>query len=103
MAKTTKTLNATLTKNTAVEKGGAWLLTITEGSLLPIAGGVSGSITELPGTHSAWANPSAAKRYLKQYVLDNTPRKSIKMVIQATNDAGKPTHISGELRWTEAA
>ena len=30
MAKVTKTLNATLTKNTVVEKGGAWLLTITE-------------------------------------------------------------------------
>jgi hypothetical protein len=91
MAKVTKTLNAALTKNTAVEKGGAWLLTITEG--------VSGAISNGPGTHSAWANPSAAKRYLKQYVQNNTPRKSIKMVIGATNDAGKPTHLSGELSW----
>jgi hypothetical protein len=91
MAKITKTLNATLTKNTAVEKGGAWLLTITEG--------VSGAISNAPGTHSAWSNPSAAKRYLKSYVLDNTPRKSIKMVIGATNDLGKPTHLSGELTW----
>ena len=90
MAKVTKTLNATLTKNTAVEKGGAWLLTITEG--YPI-------LLSERGTHSAWSNPSAAKRYLKQYVLDNTPRKSIKMVVQASNDAGKPTHISGELTW----
>jgi len=91
MAKITKTLSATLTKNTSVEKGGAWLLTITEG--------VVGAILDVPGTHSAWANPSAAKRYLKQYVIDNTPRKSIKMVIGATNDAGKPTHLSGELSW----
>jgi hypothetical protein len=91
MAKITKTLNAALTKNTAVEKGGAWLLTITEG--------VSGAISDGPGVHSAWANPSAAKRYLKQYVIDNTPRKSIKMVIGSTNDAGKPTHLSGELSW----
>jgi len=91
MAKVTKTLNATLTKNTSVEKGGAWLLTITEG--------VNGALSNGPGTHSAWANPSAAKRYLKQYVQDNTPRKSIKMVISATNDAGKPTHIAGELSW----
>ena len=90
MAKVTKTLNATLTKNTAVEKGGAWLLTITEG--YPI-------LLSERETHSAWSNPSAAKRYLKQYVLDNTPRKSIKMVVQASNDAGKPTHISGELTW----
>jgi hypothetical protein len=91
MAKVTKTLSATLTKNTVVEKGGAWLLTVNEG--------VTGAISDVPGTHSAWANPSAAKRYLKQYVIDNTPRKSIKMVIGATNDAGKPTHLSGELSW----
>ena len=84
MAKVTKKLSATLTKNTAVEKGGAWLLLIEDG---------------LGSMHSAWSNPSAAKRYLKQYVLDNTPRQSIKMVVQASNDAGKPTHISGELTW----
>jgi hypothetical protein len=84
MAKVTKTLKATLTKNTAVEKGGAWLL------IIDCCGDV---------THSAWANPSAAKRYLKSFVLENTPRKSIKMVIVATNDAGKPTHLSGELSW----
>jgi hypothetical protein len=95
MAKITKTLNAALTKNTSVEKGGAWLLTITEG--------VHGAISDGPGIHSAWANPSAAKRYLKAFVLDNTPRKSIKMVIGATNDAGKPTHLSGELTWKEDA
>ena len=91
MAKITKTLNAALTKNTAVEKGGAWLLTITES--------ISGAISAGPGVHSAWANPSAAKRYLKKYVIDNTPRKSIKMVIGATNDAGKPTHLAGALSW----
>jgi hypothetical protein len=92
MAKITRTLNAALTKNTAVPKGGAWLLTITEG--------VSGAISEGPGVHSAWANPSAAKRYLKDYVINNTPRKSIKMVVGATTpDSGKPTHLSGELSW----
>jgi hypothetical protein len=95
MAKITKTLNATLTKNTTVEKGGAWLLTITEGHL--------GSVSEPEGMHSAWANPSAAKRYLKTYVQEHTPRKSIKMVIQATSPLGKPTHLSGELRWKEDA
>jgi len=84
MAKVTKKLEATLTKNTTVEKGGAWLLTVTDSN---------GSM------HSAWANPSAAKRYLKAYVLENTPRKSIKMVIGATNEAGKPTHLAGELTW----
>jgi len=95
MAKITKTLKATLTKNTSVEKGGAWLLTIIEGT--------SGAISDGPGVHSAWANPSAAKRYLKAYVQENTPRKSIKMVVQATNEADKPTHLSGELSWKESA
>ena len=95
MAKVTKTLNATLTKNTTVEKGGAWLLTIVEGYV--------GSVSNGEGTHSAWANPSAAKRYLKTYVQEHTPRKAIKMVIGATNDAGKPTHLSGELTWKEDA
>jgi len=84
MAKVTKTLKATLTKNTTVEKGGAWLLLIEDG---------------MGRMHSAWSNPSAAKRYLKSYVLDNTPRKSIKMVVGAANDLGKPTHLSGELTW----
>jgi hypothetical protein len=89
MAKITKTLTATLTKNTAVERGGAWLLTITE----------EVGMSTMPPTHSAWANPSAAKRYLKLYVIENTGRKSIKMVVGATNDAGKPTHLSGEITW----
>ena len=84
MAKVTKTLNATLTKNTTVDKGGAWLLTID----------CCGEVT-----HSAWANPSAAKRYLKAYVQENTPRKSIKMVVQATTPLGKPSHLTGELSW----
>lgn len=88
MAKITKTLTATLTKNTAVEKGGAWLLTIN-------------CCDDI--THSAWANPSAAKRYLKAYVQENTPRKSIKMVVQATTPLGKPSHLTGELSWKEAA
>jgi hypothetical protein len=90
MAKVTKTLNATLTKNTAVEKGGAWLLTITESY---------GSISTPPPMHSAWANPSAAKRFLKAYVIESTPRKSIKMEIKAKNDLDKPTHFEGELTW----
>ena len=84
MAKVTKKLKATLTKNTSVEKGGAWLLVVEDGMGI---------------MHSAWSNPSVAKRYLKSYVQENTPRKSIKMVISATNDAGKPTHIAGELTW----
>jgi len=84
MAKVTKTLEVTLTKNTSVEKGGAWLMVITD---------------SFGTNHSAWANPSAAKRYLKTYVLATTPRKSIKMVVAATNGEEKPTHFKGELTW----
>lgn len=82
--KITKTLKATLTKNTSVEKGGAWLLIIED---------------EMGTMHSAWSNPSAAKRYLKKYVLDNTTRKSIKMEVKATDMNDKPTHIAGELSY----
>jgi hypothetical protein len=80
-----KSVKATLTKNTSVERGGAWLLTITDSSNL--------------ATHSAWSNPSAGKRYLKSFVVENTPRKSIKMEIKATDTNGKPTHIAGELTY----
>lgn len=84
MAKVTKTLEATLTKNTSVERGGAWLLLIAD---------VNGE------THSAWSNPSAAKRYLKAYVVEQTPRKSIKLIVKATDANEKPTHLQGELSW----
>jgi len=79
-----KTLEASLTKNTSVERGGAWLLTVTDDN---------------GGNHSAWSNPSAAKRYLKQYVIENTVRKAIKMEIKATDDNGKPTHLIGQITW----
>jgi len=89
--KVNQTLNAKLTKNTSVERGGAWLLSVTIQN--------EGEQTFIMDTHSAWSNPSAAKRYLKQVVLDNTPRKSIKMEVKAMNEAGKPTHIAGELTY----
>ena len=89
MPKVSRTVSATLTKNTSVEKGGAWLLTISED--------IEGTISSFPDTHSAWSNPSAAKRYLKAYVQENTPRKSIKMEVKATDANGKPTHLVGEL------
>jgi hypothetical protein len=91
MAKVTKTLNAVLTKNISVEKGGAWLLTVTEGFI--------GSVSEGDITHSAWSNPSAAKRYLKAYVQERTPRKSIKMAVLATTPLGKPSAFAGDISW----
>jgi hypothetical protein len=89
--KINQTLKANLTKNTSVEKGGAWLLHLTIQN--------EGVPTYIMDTHSAWTNPSAAKRFLKQVVLDNTPRKSIKMEIKATDTNDKPTHITGELTY----
>jgi hypothetical protein len=89
MAKISKTLEVTLTKNTSVEKGGAWLLTICQ----------CGHLTEDIITHSAWSNPSAAKRYLKAYVQQNTPRKSIKMEVKVKDMNDKPINIIGELSW----
>ena len=86
--KSTQTFNAELRKNTIVEKGGAWLLRITmleEG-------------TTITDGFTAWSNPSAAKRYLKQYVIDNTPRKSIKMAVTMTDPTTeKPTVLIGQL------
>lgn len=79
-----RTLSASLTKNTSVEKGGAWLLLIED---------------SLGRTYSAWSNPSAAKRYLKAYVLENTQRKSIKMEVKATDSKEKPTHLTGSIVW----
>jgi len=90
--KITQTLKAHLAKNTIFDRGGAWLLEITiqtEGH----------QIYDL-NTCTAWANPSAAKRYLKSVVLDNTPRKSIKMVVTSGNlDTGKPLTLDGELTY----
>jgi hypothetical protein len=90
--KVTQTLKAHLSKNTIFDKGGAWLLEIsiqTEGH----------NVYDL-NTCTAWSNPSAAKRYLKSVVLDNTPRKSIKMVVTSGNlETGKPLTIDGELTY----
>jgi hypothetical protein len=90
--KINQTLKANLRKNTLVEKGGAWLLNIcvlTEGS----------SNCELD-TYTAWSNPSAAKRYLKQVILDNTPRKSIKMAISVKDvNTDKPIALDGEITY----
>jgi hypothetical protein len=88
--KVNQTLKAELRKNTIVEKGGAWLLRVTmmeEGTLITDG-------------FTAWANPSAAKRYLKQFVLDNTPRKSIKMTVSMSDlNTNKPLVLIGELTY----
>lgn len=92
--KVSKKLEATLKKNTLVEKGGAWLLNIC----IQEDGIDSCDLN----SNTAWANPSAAKRYLKTVVLENTPRKSIKMTACTTTppDAkGKPMAFEGTLTY----
>jgi hypothetical protein len=93
--KVNEKVTVTLTKNTLVEKGGAWLLDVsiaTEGD--PYAKLVS--IT-------AWTNPSAAKRYLKTIVLENTPRKNIKLAVSKSTPEGKPFELVGELQYKVGA
>jgi hypothetical protein len=89
--KVTQVLKADLTKNTLVEKGGAWLLDINIRN--------EGAQDYILNHCSAWANPSAAKRYLKTVVLSNTPRKSIKMAITKTTVEDKPLKLEGELTY----
>jgi hypothetical protein len=87
--KVNQTLKAKLAKN--LEKGGAWLLDISITN--------ESSDQYVLSTCSAWSNASAAKRYLKQVVLDNTPRKSIKMSVVMTDANDKPARIEGELTY----
>jgi hypothetical protein len=87
MAKPMETMKATLIKNTS--KGGAWLLNyqfILDG-------------TVRHDTTQAWANPSAAKRALKEIVLRETPRKSIKMVANRQDENDKPISFIGEINY----
>jgi hypothetical protein len=89
--KVNQTFTAHLIKNTLTEKGGAWLLDIfVTNENAPIV---------VYNDKTAWANPSAAKRYLKTIVLEMTPRKNIKMGVVTTNESGKPVHLGGQLTY----
>jgi hypothetical protein len=84
--KVNQTFTATLTKNT--EKGGAWLADFTV---------VTEGIPEVRFKQSAWSNASAGKRWIKERVVENTTRKSIKMVVATTSPDDKPISFKGEL------
>lgn len=84
-----ETVKVTLEKNTLLEKGGAWLLEIsivTEGSVYAKLASIT-----------AWSNPSAAKRYLKTIIQENTPRKNVKLSVAKTDENDKPFSFTGEL------
>jgi hypothetical protein len=93
MARKTETFSVTLTKNTLVERGGAWLL----GVRITLEGEAQ---LKYEST-TAWANPSAAKRYVKTLVEAHTPRKSCKLTATKTDDAGKPLQFVGEINYKE--
>ena len=81
------TFTAIIVKNT--EKGGAWIAKFN-------------NQTEETGNSevTAWANASAAKRWVKSMVVTHTTRKSVKMTPAAEVDAkGKPILFHGQLTY----
>ena len=79
-------MNATVSKSPI--KGSAWL--------------VRWSITEegsnIKSGYGAWTSASAAKRAVKEIVLSETPKKSIKWVAGHKLDVkGKPMEFTGSL------
>lgn len=84
---------ARIKKNT--EKGGAWLATytITEArhNGLGTVEDIVVSTESLP-----WSNASACKRWIKSKVLEHTPRKSIKLNVDAKQN-DKPVTLTGRL------
>lgn len=77
----------TLNKNP--ERGGAWLAFVAV---------VNSEDVVIAQVTTAWANASAAKRWVKTQVQALTPRKSVKMVAGSAVDLkGKPVSFTGEL------
>ena len=71
-----------------LDKGGAWLAEFDVVYDYEDKPRVSG--------RNAFSNPSAAKRWLKEMVLEHTNKKSIKMVAGSDKDAkDKPIAFSG--------
>lgn len=80
---------ATLNKNDV--KGGAWLAKIKT-----YDEGMDAHHHEI----SAWANASAAKRWVKERVQALTPKKSVKFIAHDELDAkGKPVYLSGSVKY----
>jgi hypothetical protein len=89
--KITQQIKANLEKNTLTEKGGAWLLSITIFE--------EGTSVSIYNADTAWANPSAAKRWIKKIVLEKTPRKSLKLSVVKSDNAGKPILLTGDMTY----
>jgi hypothetical protein len=91
--KVTQHIKVSLEKNTLVEKGGAWLLEIT------IYNELEGSTAPVYATTTSWANASAAKRWVKKVVVENTPRKSIKLIVTKQDTNSKPITLIGDMTY----
>lgn len=86
--------SATLNKN--LEKGGAWMATLT------ILHEAADGYMPVKSESSAWTSASAAKRWLKHRVMDLTPKKNVKMVAGSDVDAkGKPVNFAGEVAFKQ--
>jgi hypothetical protein len=91
MTKESKTFKASVKLNP--EKGGGWLGLVE----------IINNLTMVSSNYevSAWKNASAAKKWVKTQLQTKTPRKSVKLNITATNEAGKPVSFTGELTYKE--
>lgn len=89
--KITQQMKVNLEKNTLTEKGGAWLLSITIFE--------EGTSVSVYNADTAWSNPSAAKRWIKELVLKQTSRKSIKLTVEKSDNNGKPILIVGDMTY----
>jgi len=81
-----QTFKAKFTKNE--EKSGAWLCEVT----------ITDDNTNLSWT-SAWANARVAKNWAKALLVENTPRKSVKYVVEKLDVSDKPSLITGEVTY----
>jgi hypothetical protein len=84
--------DATLKKNTA--KGGAWMARVTTYD----EGLDDGNVI----VSTAWSNASAGKRWIKEMVIQMTPRKSVKMTPCTTtppDEKGKPVAFEGKVEF----
>lgn len=92
--KVSSTFKASIVKNQA--KGGAWMGTITMSD--------EGVDTPYDSYQAAWANASAAKRWIKELVQSKTPRKSVKMVASdLLDEKQKPVRFDGEVAFKREA
>ena len=92
--KVTSTFSVSIVKNQT--KGGAWLATI---QLID-----DGIDTPYDSYQAAWANASAAKRWVKEVLQATTTRKSVKYIVSDLRDEKqKPVLLEGSITFKREA